>query len=378
MSPWQSLRNQMPVCRRLAYFDHAAVAPLPEPARAMIAAWADDVAWHGDRNWARWQAALAQVRRLAAGLLGADEEEIALVRNTTEGVTLVAEGFPWQVGDNVVLPAAEFPSNRFPWTNLASRGVEARLVASPRGRIGLDDLARACDARTRIVAVSWVDYASGWRSDPSALAELAHDRGALLFLDAIQGLGVLPLDVKAAGIDFLAADGHKWLLGPEGAGIFYTRREHLDLLRPVGVGWNSVTPTPDYASMELDLPTTAARYEGGTYPVATFVGLAESLKLLTQTPVEATAEQLLRVTDVLCERLRSAGAEIISDRTGDRASGIVAFDLRGQDPHTIRRRCRDADVILNYRDGHLRASPHVYSDEDDVDRLVEAIGGVVG
>jgi cysteine desulfurase/selenocysteine lyase len=391
----------MPICDRFAYFDHAGVAPLPRPAADAMAAWAQDAAASGNYNWRQWQRRLEDARSLAAGLIGAATEEIALVRNTTEGVTLVAEGFPWREGDNVVLPACEFPSNRFAWQNLASRGVKARLVPCADGRLDLAALADACDRRTRLIAVSWVDYVAGWRNDPAALAELAHERGALLFLDAIQGLGMFPLDVQSAGIDFLAADGHKWLLGPEGAGLFYVRQEHLDLLRPIGIGWNSSIHAGDFTRPEMALKPTAERYEGGTYPVATLVGLAESLRLLTSVPTEAIAARLLEITDTLCERLRRRGATIVSDRTGarrtdcqsvrdggeahggridnpsyvtDRRSGIVAFDLPGRDPTEIRARCRAASVILNCRGGHVRVSPHVYNNGDDLDRLVAALG----
>ena len=159
---------------------------------------------------------MEDVRRLGAQLVGADPTEIALVRNTTEGITLVAEGYRWRPGDNVVTLDNEFPSNLYPWMNLAERGVETRRVVTDNGRVDLDRIRDACDARTRIVSVSWVGYASGWRSNLDDLAEVAHRRGALLFVDAIQGLGVFPLDVSQTPLDFLAADGHKWLLGPEG------------------------------------------------------------------------------------------------------------------------------------------------------------------
>src|SRR5262249_41607809 len=150
------------------------------------------------------------------------------------------------------------------------------------GRVDLARLAEACDARTRIVSVSWVGYVSGWRCDLDAVAELAHKRGALLMVDAIQGLGGFPLDVRATPIDFLAGDGHKWLLGPEGAGLFYLKREHLDLLRPIGVGWHSVEHASDYSRIELKLKPSAARYEGGTQNMVGFLGLAASLELLLE------------------------------------------------------------------------------------------------
>jgi len=387
----------MPVCERFAYFDHAGVSPLPRPTADIITAWAEDAAASGNYNWRDWQRRLEDGRGLAARLIGAATDEIALVRNTTEGITIVAEGFPWREGDNVVLPACEFPSNRFPWQNLASRGVEARLVPCSEGRLDLAELAKACDRRTRMLAVSWVDYLTGWRNDPAALAQLAHERGALLFLDAIQGLGIFPLDVRAAGIDFLASDGHKWLLGPEGAGVLYIRKEHLGLLRPIGVGWNSSVHAGDFTRPEMELKPAAERYEGGTFPVGTFVGLAESLRLLTAMPTAAIAERILELTDDLCERLMRCGAQIVSQRarmgfqlpaeaprarTGggespsyDRRSGIVSFDLPGHDPAEIRARCRSAGVIVNCRGGHVRVSPHVYNDASDFDRLIAVLQG---
>ena len=176
---------------------------------------------------------LGERRRVDAGdaaqMIGAKPEEIALVNNTTGGISLVAEGLDWRDGDNVVTFADEFPSNVYPWMNLASRGVETRRVpADVSGRPDLEKLAAACDARTRIVTVSWVGFATGYRHDVRRIADIAHQKGALMFLDGIQGLGVFPIDVDDFGIDFLAADGHKWLLGPEGAGIAYIRRKHLD------------------------------------------------------------------------------------------------------------------------------------------------------
>ncbi len=217
------LRRLMPVTQKWAYFDHAAVAPLPEPSRAAMVAQIADQAENGDVNWPEWRKNVERVRTLGAQLIGAKADEIAVIRNTTEGIGLVAEGFPWQPGDNVVVPSSEFPSNLYPWKHLASRGVEVRVVDAPNERLNPDVVDAACDSHTRIVALSWVGYATGWRNDPAIFAEIAHRHGAYFFLDAIQGCGVLPLDVASAGIDFLSADGHKWMLGPEGAGIMFVR-----------------------------------------------------------------------------------------------------------------------------------------------------------
>ncbi|MBX7167347.1 MAG: aminotransferase class V-fold PLP-dependent enzyme [Pirellulales bacterium] len=363
----------MPVARRLAYFDHAAVAPLSGPALAVIEDWATDAAENGDLNWLRWNQQAQNARRLGAQLIGALEDEVALVHNTTEGIGLVAEGFPWRAGDNVVTLADEFPSNLFPWMNLARRGVEARLVPTDDGRVDLDRLRQACDARTRIVAVSWVGFASGWRNDVAALVELAHHNGSLFFLDAIQGLGVFPLDVRQTPVDFLAADGHKWLLGPEGAGLFYLRREHLDRLAPLGVGWNSVVSAGDYGRTEFQLKPTAARYEGGSPNMGGNLALAASLELLLSHGTEQIAERVIAVTDALCAALVQIGATIHSDRSDARRSGIVAFSVPEVPPQVVRQRGLAAGVVLSVRNGRLRASPHAYVDESDLDRLVEVV-----
>ncbi len=363
----------MPIAERWAYFDHAAVAPLPAPARAALLKWADQAAEQGDTVWPEWTQRVEHTRRLAAQLIGADAGEIALVRSTTEGISLVAEGFRWQPGDNVVTLDNEFPSNQYPWMNLAERGVETRRVATDDGRVNLDRLSAACDARTRIVSISWVGYASGWRCDLDALADLAHRRRALLFVDAIQGLGAFPLDVSRTPIDFLAADGHKWLLGPEGAGLLYVRHEHLDRLRPLGVGWHSVIHASDYNRIALELKPTAARYEGGSQNMAGFIAFAESLELLLGFGAAEIGRRILEITDLACQRLDAAGCPIACPRDGDHRSGIVLFDVPGRDPQQVRAELERAGVVVRFRAGKLRISPHAYCNEQDVDRLIEGL-----
>lgn len=371
---WEELRQQMPVANRWAYFDHAAVAPLSAPAVEAIRAWATDVSENGDANWGDWRKEVERVRKNAAEFLGANQDEVALGHNTTEGVNLVAEGFPWRAGDNVVTPTGEFPTNLYPWLNLADRDVETRQVPTDSERVNLDAIAAACDDRTKIIAVSWVGYATGWRNDLAALAELAHDRGAYLFVDAIQGLGVLPLDVRETKIDFLAADGHKWLLGPEGASVFYMRRDHLDLLRPLGLGWNSVKQAGNFSDPSLNLRETAARYEGGSYNYAGIMGFGASLKLLSGYGVEAVSQRLLEVTDRLCTALEGRGVRIVSSRNHEHWSGIISFvSPDGIPPRKIQQICRAQGVILNCRGGFLRASPHVYTNDEDIERLLSAL-----
>lgn len=367
------LRREMQVVENWAYFDHAAVAPLTNVAREALVQWADDIAANGDVHWGRWRQKIEQVRRRAAEMIGARQQEVALIRNTTEGINLVAEGFPWKSGDNVVTLAGEFPSNLYPWRLLTERGVEVRTVPTDHERVSADAIASHCDSQTRIVALSWVGYATGWRNELAELAETVHRSGALLFVDAIQGLGVLPIDVEESQIDFLAADGHKWLLGPEGAGVFYMRHEHIDRLRPLGVGWNSVQQTGDFSNTEMRWKQSAARYEGGSYNMAGLLALGANLELFARLGQQQIFETLMARTTDLCEQLRSVGAEVSSDRSENRRSGIVAFRLPGCDPQQVRSHCLEEGVVVNCRGGALRASPHAYTNHDDIGRLLKAL-----
>lgn len=376
-----TLRTEMLPSRKLAYFDHAALSPLPARTAQRIRDYVDEVSSSGDTQWLSWVDEVERVTRgTAAKMLGASPDEIALVGNTTVGVNLVAEGLDWREGDNVVTQADEFPTNLYPWLHLESRGVEVRRLPTDRGRLDLDALRNACDSRTRVVAVSWVGYQTGYRLDLDAIADITHTAGGLLLVDAIQGLGVFPLDVRKTPIDFLASGGHKWLLGTEGAGIAYVRQVHLDKLRPTGVGWNSVARPLDYTHIELKFKPTAGRYEGGTANMSGFLALGQSLELLHSIGAETLSQQVLDYTDMACERLRSAGAQVITDRdrghrNGDHRSGILFFELPGRDPVEVRRKCLAAGIVLSTRAGKLRIAPHAYNTEEDMDRLIEVLQG---
>src|SRR5262245_54731387 len=371
----------MPIAHHVAYFDHAAVAPLPAPTRNAIRHWLDQATDEGDVVWSQWARRMEEVRATAARMINAQPSEIALVPNTTSGISLVAEGFPWQAGDNVVTLANEFPSNQYAWLNLASKGIETRRVPVEGGVVDLERLEAACDSRTRIVTVSWVGFATGWRIDLREVAELCRRVGCFFFLDAIQGLGVFPLDVRADGVDFLAADGHKWLLGPEGAGLLFVRHEHLARLRPLMVGWNSVVQGNDYSRIELSLRDEAARYEGGSQNMVGFIGLGASLDLLTSlggsprsSPV---ADRVLEITDYACQRLQEIGATLHAPRHQPHRSGIVTFDLPGHDPNVVRQRLQVAGIIVRCRAGGVRISPHGYATHDEIDHMVDELRTVM-
>ncbi|MBM3999486.1 MAG: aminotransferase class V-fold PLP-dependent enzyme [Planctomycetes bacterium] len=375
-------RRQMPVTRRWTYLDHAAVSPLPAPTRAAMDAMLADFSEQGDVGWSGWAERVEAVRRSAAALIGSTPEELAFVPNTTMGISFVAEGFPFRAGDNVVTLANEFPSNAYPWMHLADRGVETRRVPVDETGVDLGKVSELCDGRTRLIAVSWVGYATGFRIDLDRMAAFAHERGARLFVDAIQGLGLFPIDVSRTPIDYLAADGHKWMLGPEGAGLLYVRRERLDELRPLGLGWHSVVHSHDFSRIELNIRPDAARYEGGTWNMVGILGLGASLDLLASFGLSPDrsplADTVLAWTDRASAWIGERGGVVLSDRRPAHRSGIVSFQWPGERPEAVRKMLLEAGVVSSCRGGRLRISPHAYCDDDDLARFAGALGNREG
>ncbi len=376
-SPWRWWRSLMPIVSKWSYLDHAAVGPLSGPAADAIADFANQAANQGDTVWPQWVACLERLRGGLATMIGAEKDEICMVPNTTTGINLVAEGWPWQRGDNVVIPEGEFPSNLFPWLNQRSRGVEVRIVPRRGGEVNVDDLMSHVDSSTRLVAVSWVGYASGFRIDLPSLVHQAHHRGVAVFLDAIQGLGVYPLNLKETPVDFLAADGHKWLLGPEGAGVAMIARQHLDKLRCGNVGWGSVKNSFNYADPDFSLRDSASRFESGSANLLGFAGLAASVDLLIQIRQQhgddAIADRVLQLAGKLHEMLGEIGVTTRLDARPQHRSGIVTFEVPGQDPTVIRKQAAEQNIVVSCRDGGIRASIHAYNNDDDLKQLVDVV-----
>lgn len=376
-TPRDQFRQQMTITDEWAYFDHSSVSPLPRRTADLIRQFVDQAAAGGNLHWPQWAATVEKTRGQIAQLVNADAEEIALLPNTTHGVSLVAGGYDWQPGDSIVVLSNEFPANLYAWMHLESIGVEVRQVQVEGAGPTLDQIVAAIDGTTKIVAVSWVSYSTGYRLDIAKLTEMAHARGALMFVDVIQGLGVFPFDVKETGVDFFASTSQKWMMTPEGAGMFYIRREHFDKLRPLFIGPSSMVKPYDYDRIALDFADSARRFEGGSKNMVGYMALGSSLGLLMELgagPQSSTIGDLvLEIGDLACERLQSIGASIYSDREGDKRSGIISFEFPGQNPHELRQRCVDAKVALSVRSGRLRISPHGYTNADDVERLIAAL-----
>jgi selenocysteine lyase/cysteine desulfurase len=364
-------RPLYPITERWAYFHHAAVSPISARSAQAMQRWAADAAANACIYEAPWKSRVEQCRRQIAGLINAAPAEIAFVSNTTEGIARVVHGYRWQAGDAVIVPADEYISNLRPWTALARRQVTVRRVANRGHGLSLGEIREAVCPRTRMVALSAVHYATGWRCDLDAIGSFCRERGIDLCVDAVQAVGVVPLDVETMRISFLACGGQKWLTGPQGSGFLFVARERMDALEPSMPGWKSVVggaEDPDAPFLD-----DARRFESGTGAVAEVLGLAEGVDIISQFGMEAVAAQVRRTSSYLVRGLRSLKAEIVSRRGPRRWSGIVSFRIPGQAPGEVRNACLEESVVLGVRRGALRASVHFYNSDEDVDRLLAVV-----
>ncbi len=352
------------------YLNHASETPLRPAVRQRMNEYLDMAASDPDHVPVRPR----RIRQLLAQLIGATEGEIALVPNTTGGIGLVAGGLEWLPGDNVVLPGSQFPANMLPWLSLRQRDVEVRLVPPQDGRWTPAALAAQLDGRTRVVAVSSVEFLNGFRGDLPGIGRICRERGILLVVDAIQSAGALPHDVVADQVDVLAAGGYKWLMGPVGTGFLFVRREVQDRIRPLAPG--AYGSAADY-NRELDvlrLHADARRYEGGNLAWSAYHGWTAALEELLAVGQPAVWQQIQATTHRLIAGLQALGAILISPLEPAARSGIVSFTLgdAGRNEQ-VYQRLRQAGVVLALRGGYLRVSPHYTSTAAEIDRLLEEL-----
>ena len=371
----QRFRDELPVTGTCAYLNHAGMAALPRRSVERMKTLADTVAQTGDRRWPERNDEVERVRGLAARLLGAREtREVAFVENTSTGLSMVAEGFDWKPGDNVVGAQLEFPSNVYPWMRLADRGVEYRTVPERDGRIHEDELLEQIDGRTRMLVLSWVQYASGYRANLARLGAACRERGVLFVVDVIQGLGALVLDVERDFVDIAAAAGHKWLLGPEGIGLLYVSDRVVETLRPVRSGWRSMRNLFEWTDFAIAFADGAKRFESGTLNVYGIHALGGSLELLLAADPLDVEVRILALTEQAAAGLAARGFTVISSRRPGETSGIVTAVHPEVPAGELVSRCAAADVVAAARAGRFRISPHFYNTEDEIDRCLAALG----
>ena len=371
---WQKWCCEFPVTETYIYMNHAGVAPLSRRVRDAMAGFIDDATFHGAVHTDDWVETAEACRLAAAQLINADATEIAFMKNTTQGILIAANGIDWQAGDNVVTTAVEFPANVYPWWSLKERyGVNTRMVPERDGRICIEDIASAIDGRTRVLTISHVEFASGFRNDIATLGQLCRERDIWFVVDAIQSLGAVEVDVKSCNVDILAADGHKWLLAPEGAAIFYCADEKRDQLINTNIGWASVVNPRDFLNYDLTQRPDATRFEEGSYNSVGLYGLKAALDLLQDIGIQSIETRILELTSQLITGLEAKGYLVITPKKDAERAGIVIFR---SEPHTATElyEMLDAEnIIAAERGSGVRVSPHFYNTASEIDRLLEVL-----
>jgi len=370
--------REFPILDELTFFNHAGVAPISGRAAAALRKFAELASKQAYFNSGFYAEAKRGKQLLAKMINARGPHEIAYVANTSTGVHMVAKGIRWEPGDNVVISNVEYPANRYPWEDLKGRGVELREVRQrDDGRIAVGDVIDLISDHTRVVSLSHVQYASGFRIELKEIADMVHRAGGFLCVDAIQSVGVLPVDVQAMSIDFLTADGHKWLLGPEGCGFFYCDEQRFFDLHPAVVGWMNMVDASNYGDYNFEFAPDARRFEPGSYNIPGIWALAASAELLLEVGIESVWSRVYGLTSRLCEGLAKKGYQVVSPRNDEvECSGIVIFEsANGDKPPaaSVVSELEKQGIVIVVREGRLRASVHFYNTEAQVDRLVEAI-----
>lgn len=370
-------RSEFGVTQQYVYLNHAAAGVLPASTVAAIEQFVRAHATGGVLGTFPYDLQMTEYRSKIGGFIGASGSEIATLLNTGAGANTVALGIDWKPADEVVLCDNEFPANVIPWLGLRRRGVDVRLIPTREERLTPERLRRELSPRTRVVAVSWVSYADGYRHDLAGLAAAAHEAGALLCVDAIQGLGVFPLDVQALGVDALYAGAGKWMLGLHGAAFLYVSRSLAERLEVAMPGWRSLADMWDFHNYEQPFSPDVLRFESGTPNLLGTLSLVCAIDLFERSGLQAISDHVLALTDRLCEGLAALDAEFSTLRGRNCSSGIVTFSIPGLDSVALGRALESQGIVTTYRTGGVRVSPHGYNTAEEIDVMVSAVANAV-
>jgi len=361
----------------LVYLNHAAVSPWPRRTAAAVKAFADENATLGSSNYPEWMAIEGALREQLRRLVNAESaDEIALLKNTSEALSVVAYGLSWQRGDNVVITSQEFPSNRVVWESLAQYGVATRAADITREDSPEAAIIACMDTNTRLLSVSSVQYGTGLRLDLEVLGAACRERGILFCVDAIQSLGALQFDVQACQADFVMADGHKWMLGPEGVALFYCRQSSMELLALKQYGWHMLEHYLDFDRHSWDVAGSARRFECGSPNMTGIHALHASLGLIHEVGMQTIETQVLENTRFMLDFFKQHARRyrLLTPPDSTRHAGIVTFQPLQESAAAVHRMLTGERVACALRGGGVRFSPHFYTPRRQLFRALELLG----
>ncbi len=371
----EEIRKLFPAAQKYTYLNSAAVSPMPSVAVEAVLSQLKDVSENGTLNYTDWIATKDRARGLIAEMLNVRADQVAFLRNTSDGFASVANGLTWQKGDNIVSFEREFPANFYAWRMVRDRfGVELKLCPERDGRIDTDELLALIDENTRLVSISAVQFASGFRADLERIGEAARKVDALFAVDIIQGFGAMPFDLAAQGVDIAAGASHKWLFSPEGCGMLYLSDNARERVEPTLVGWISVETPWNFEDREQPFKPTALAWESGTGGISLFYGLEQSLRILRDAGLENIENYLEELSDYLCELVAGKNYEIVSSRAKGEKSQIVCIKHRGGlTSNEIAKRLEEEKIIVSPRGDRLRIAPHFFNNRADIEKLAEIL-----
>lgn len=374
---FEKYRNYFPITDRHTYLDHAGVGPVSTKVKESVDQFMQTALYEAGFSYDKWMERVHRTREISARLIGASSDEIAFVKNTSHGISLVASGIDWSSDDNMLVFEKEFPSNIYPWLNLQKRGVEIRFIkANENGEFCLSDIEKLTDNKTKIISLSSVQYSNGFKSDLESIGSFCRANNILFFVDAIQSLGVLPMDVSKYKIDFLAADGHKWMLAPEGTGIFYCSKEKSEIITPTILGWKSIMDESNYGNINFELKTNALKFEEGSLNTLGIYALGQAISLLLEAGIDDIGKKVQQTGEYVIENARKRGFEIVCPQDTNKRGGIISFS-GNFDKQNLKDKLRENNIMVNYRGGAIRVSPHFYNNNQDIDRLFQSIDKII-
>jgi selenocysteine lyase/cysteine desulfurase len=370
-----------PYCldENVIYLNHAAVAPWPTAARDAVIAFAQENAAQGAYDYPRWMQLEMQLREKLRQLINAaSSDDIALLKSTSEGLSFIAHGLDWQAGDNIVIPAEEFPSNRMVWQSLERYGVECRQVDIR----GLDEpeaaLLDAIDEQTRLLSCSSVQFASGLRMDLTMLGEACRQQNVLFCVDAIQSLGAIRFDLNLIKADFVVADGHKWMTGPEGLALFYCAPQHRQSLKLHEFGWHMMEHPHDFTQTTWRPADSAQRFECGSPNMLGTVALNAAVGVLLETGLDKVEQQVLANSAVLIESLKQLDqVEVLTPEPEHRHAGIVQFHCKGKQQNEIYQALMAQKIVCAARGNGVRFSPHFYTRRAHIESALNSLKDLI-
>ena len=368
---FQEYRKLFPVTLQKIYLNHAAISPFSTRVTDKLEWFLDERQFGNIDVFKQANEIRNHTRKLLAGLINADVENIAFITNTSEGFNHLVHGLDWQPGDEIIIPDCEFPSNMYPFLNLEQKGVVVKKIRAPQGMVKPEDLKAAITSKTKLLSISYVEFSSGFRNDLQAIGQMCKEHNIIFSVDGIQGLGALPLDVQSCQIDFLSNGGHKWLMGAMGAGFMYISPTLFEKLRPSFTGWLAVENAWDFLDYQLDFLPDARRFE---YATANFLGitaLSASVELLSEVGLANVEKHLLHLGEILVSELEKIGLQFFNSRNRAHWSGIYSF--KAGNAEALFKELQSKQIVCSLRNGLVRIAPHFYNTEKEIEELISVI-----